>query len=138
MKTKFCSNFPRGFVSLKSLVFWKQTLGWHHLWLKQGSSPLSPLVTFWGTPSLPLWGDVIYGWPLRQHTFGKMAPGPFQQDRFLICSGAVSSQFIKRVGLAHFNEDLKFLWFCNYSCLKRLSKSFLKWKIYNHREYYRI
>ena len=26
------------------------SLGYRHLWLKQGTSPLSPLVTFWGDP----------------------------------------------------------------------------------------
>ena len=31
---------------------------------KLGSLPLSPQVTFWGSPSLPFQGDVIYGWSL--------------------------------------------------------------------------
>ena len=31
----------------------------------------SPQIAFFCTPSLPLWGDVIYGWPLNRRMLGQ-------------------------------------------------------------------
>ena len=47
-------------------------LGWHHLCWKWGPSPCHLLSPFGGPPTLPLWGDIIYGWSLSASSFNRL------------------------------------------------------------------